>query len=92
MKQKTIRTENLKKDATVRLNRIEGQVKGVNKMLADDAYCNDILTQISSIQSALNSVSKIILENHIKSCVVDKIKNDDSEVVEELVKTIGRLL
>lgn len=75
-----------------RLKRIEGQVRGVQKMLAEDAYCTDILTQVSAIQAALNAFNRELLENHIKSCVVNDIKNGDDEVVEDLVKTIHKLM
>lgn len=62
------------KDMIHRLNRIEGQVRGVKAMVEDNRYCVDILTQVSAIQSALNSFSKCLLSEHIKSCVVENIK------------------
>ena len=67
-----------------RLNRIEGQVKGIQKMVDEERYCIDILTQISAIRSAINKVGSIILENHIKGCVVNSIK--------ELMKTIDKFI
>ena len=76
-----------------RLNRIEGQVKGIQKMLEEERYCIDILTQISAIRSAINKVGSIILENHIKGCVVNSIKEDNSEAsIEELMKTIDKFI
>ena len=75
-----------------RLKRIEGQVRGVEKMLADEAYCTDILTQVSAIQAALNAFNRELLENHIRSCVVTDIKNGDDEVITDLVKTIQKLM
>lgn len=80
------------KDLITRLNKIEGQVRGIKKMVEDDRYCVDILTQVSSINSALNSFNKVLLSNHIKSCVVDDIKNGDEQVVDELISIIGRLM
>ncbi|NCB73509.1 MAG: CsoR family transcriptional regulator [Clostridia bacterium] len=77
---------------TNRLNRIEGQVRGVRKMLEDEAYCTDILTQISAIQAALNAFNKELLANHIKSCVVRDIKDGKTEVVDELVNTLQKLM
>ena len=75
-----------------RLNRIEGQVKGIQKMLEEERYCIDILTQISAIRSAINKVGSIILENHIKGCVVNSIKEDNSEAsIEELMKFLKNL-
>ena len=76
-----------------RLNRIEGQVKGIQKMVEEERYCIDILTQISAIRSAINKVGSIILENHIKGCVVNSIKEDNSEAsLEELMKTIDKFI
>ncbi|MFI3141013.1 MAG: metal-sensing transcriptional repressor [Clostridia bacterium] len=75
-----------------RLKRIEGQVRGVQRMLSEDAYCTDILTQVSAIQSALNAFNQELLENHIKTCVVHDIKNGDDEVITDLVKTIKKLM
>lgn len=76
-----------------RLNRIEGQVKGIQKMVEEERYCIDVLTQISAIRSAINKVGSIILENHIKGCVVNSIKEDNSEAsIEELMKTIDKFI
>ncbi|HOP11100.1 MAG TPA: metal-sensing transcriptional repressor [Oscillospiraceae bacterium] len=75
-----------------RLKRIEGQVRGLQKMLSEDAYCTDILTQVSAVQSALNAFSKVLLENHIRTCVVTDIKNGDDAVVTDLVETIQKLM
>lgn len=75
-----------------RLRRIEGQVRGLQNMLSQDAYCTDILTQISAVQSALNSFSRELLESHIRTCVVDDIRSGDDEVVTDLVRTIQKLL
>ena len=81
-----------KKNLTNRLNRIEGQVRGINKMLENDAYCTDILTQVSAVQSALNSFAKEILEEHVKTCVVNDIKEGNEEVIDDLLKTIRKLM
>ena len=84
--------EKNKKALVTRLNRIEGQVKGVKKMVEEDIYCDEVLNQISSIKAALNGLSKALLERHINTCVVDKIKNDDTEVLGELLSTINKML
>ena len=87
------RTEKEYKDLINRLNRIEGQVKGIQKMVDEERYCIDILTQISAIRSAINKVGSIILESHIKGCVVNSIKEDNSEEsIEELMKTIDKFI
>ena len=75
-----------------RLSRIEGQVRGVRKMLEDEAYCTDILTQVSAIQAALNAFNKELLASHIKSCVVTDIRAGNDEVVDDLVATLQKLM
>lgn len=84
--------EKEKKKLVNRLARIEGQVKGVRKMVEDDIYCDDVLNQISSIKAALNGLSKALLERHLNTCVVEKLKNGEEEVVEELLTTIHKML
>lgn len=88
----TLREDKIKSNLITRLNRVEGQVRGVKGMIEKDSYCDNVLQQISAIQSALDSISKLILENHIRGCVIDKIKNDDEEIINELINTIGRML
>lgn len=75
-----------------RLSRIEGQVRGVRGMVEKDAYCVDILTQVSAIQSALNAFSRELLSSHIHTCVVRDIQDGKLEVVDELVTTIQRMM
>lgn len=80
-------------DALIRrLNRIEGQVRGVRGMVEKEAYCTDILTQVSAIQSALNAFSRELLSNHIHTCVVQDIQNGHLEVVDDLLVTIQKLM
>ncbi|MDO4187531.1 MAG: metal-sensing transcriptional repressor [Lachnospiraceae bacterium] len=80
------------KDLINRLKRIEGQVRGVEGMLENDAYCTDILIQVSAITSALNSFNKVLLANHMKTCVADNIRNGNDEVIDELVNTLQKLM
>lgn len=75
-----------------RLNRIEGQVRGVRGMVEKDAYCTDILTQVSAIQSALNAFNRELLARHIRTCVVSDIEQGDLTVVDDLVATIQKLM
>ncbi|WP_370769837.1 metal-sensing transcriptional repressor [Eubacterium ramulus] len=75
-----------------RLSRIEGQVRGVKGMLEKDAYCVDILTQVAAINAALNSFNKVLLANHIKTCVVENVRNGDDSVIDELVTTMQKLM
>lgn len=75
-----------------RLKRIEGQVRGIQGMLEKDAYCPDILVQVSAVNAALNSFNKVLLANHIKSCVADNIREGNDEVIDELVTTLQKLM
>ena len=75
-----------------RLSRIEGQVRGIRGMVERDAYCTDILTQISAVQSALSAVSRELLASHIRTCVVEDIRKGDTEVVDDLVSTIQKMM
>lgn len=86
------RSEQEKKDLIKRLNRIEGQIRGIKKMVDDDAYCVDILTQVSAASCAMNSFSKELLARHIKGCVADDIREGNEEKVDELVKTLQKLM
>ena len=85
-------SEEAKNDFKNRLNRIEGQIRGINRMIGEDVYCDDILNQISAVQSALTSVSKLLLEAHMKSCVVEQIQEGKTEVIEEVMITINKLM
>ncbi|WP_245339063.1 metal-sensitive transcriptional regulator [Paenibacillus shirakamiensis] len=75
-----------------RLNRIEGQVRGIKGMIEKDTYCDDVLNQIASVQASLNGVGKLLLEYHMKSCVIERIQEGDSEVLTELMTTINKLM
>ena len=86
------RDENEFRDLQNRLKRIEGQVRGIGKMLENDAYCTDILTQAAAATAALNSFCKVLLSNHIKTCVADGIKANDESVIDELVDTVQKLM
>ncbi len=86
------RDDKEKKDLMNRLKRIEGQVRGVEGMLENDCYCIDILMQVSAITSALNSFNKVLLSNHLKTCVADNIKAGNEEIVDELAKALQKLM
>jgi len=86
------RSQKVNKDLASRLNRIEGQVKGIKSMIERDEYCDDILTQISAVKSAMNAVAKILVENHMRVCVMEKLQEGDEEIIEEFVKTVGRII
>ena len=88
----TEREQKLQASLTTRLNRVEGQIRGIRGMIEKDAYCDDVITQVAAAQAALDSISKLILENHIRCCLVNKIRNGEDEIVDELIVTIGKLL
>ncbi|WP_246945358.1 metal-sensitive transcriptional regulator [Bacillus pinisoli] len=89
---KSHHSDQTKRNLISRLNRIEGQIRGVKGLIEKDTYCDDVITQISAIQSALNSVGKMLLEGHLKSCVVERIQEGDQEVIDEFLITIQRLM
>ena len=80
------------KDLLNRLNRIEGQIRGIKSMVEDERYCVDILTQVSAVQAALNSFNKVLLSSHIKSCVVEQILDGNLAAVDELCMTIQKVM
>ena len=75
-----------------RLKRIEGQVRGIQNMLEKNAYCTDILTQVAAVNAALNSFNKVLLADHIRTCVADNIREGNDEVIDELVMTLQKLM
>ena len=89
---KKIRDEGEKRDLMNRLKRIEGQVRGLERMLEEDAYCPDILVQASAVNSALNSFSRTLLANHLHSCVTEDIRAGRDEAVDELMETLKKMM
>lgn len=86
------RDEKEYKDLMNRLRRIEGQVRGVEKMVENNAYCVDILTQVSAITAALNSFNKVLMANHIRTCVAEDIREGKDDTIDELVVTLQKLM
>ena len=86
------RTDKEYRDLVNRLNRIEGQVRGVKNMLDKNAYCVDIITQVAAINAALNSFNKVLLAEHIRTCVAEDIRSGNDEVIDELVATLQKLM
>ncbi len=75
-----------------RLNRIEGQIRGIKGMVENNAYCTDIITQVAAANAALNAFNKVLLANHIKTCVADDIKAGKTETVDDLLATLQKLM
>ncbi|WP_080840885.1 metal-sensitive transcriptional regulator [Cohnella massiliensis] len=89
---KSHHSDKVKNNLISRLNRIEGQIRGVKGMIEKDTYCDDVLNQIAAIQSALNGVGKLLLEGHMKSCVVERLQAGEHEVIDELLVTVNKLM
>ncbi len=89
---KSHHSEKTKQALIVRLNRIEGQVRGIKGMIEKDTYCDDVLIQMAAIQSALKAVSNLLLENHMKSCIVERIQAGENEVIDDLLQTIKKMM
>ena len=86
------RSEKEYKDLIHRLNRIEGQIRGIRNMVEQDAYCPDILIQVAAANAALNSFNKVLLGNHLKTCVANDIREGHDETIDELLKVLQRLM
>ena len=87
-----LRSEQELRDLTNRLSRIEGQIRGIRSMVEKDAYCIDILTQVSAASAALNSFTKVLLASHIKTCVAQDIRDGKDETIDELVAMLQKLM
>ena len=86
------RSEKEHKDLINRLSRIEGQIRGIKNMVENDAYCTDILVQVAAANAALNSFNKVLLANHIRSCVANDIRAGKEETIDELVGVLQKLM
>ncbi len=86
------RSEEERKRLIHRLNRMEGQIRGIRGMVEQDIYCNDILTQCAAVNAALNAFQRELLASHIQSCVKDRLQEGDDTVVDELLTTIQRMM
>ena len=87
---KTYRAENEKRLLNNRLSRIEGQVKGVRKMISEDVYCNDVLIQLSAIENSVKSLSNQILENHLYNCIARDMENGRVDAIDEIISLFKR--
>ncbi len=88
----TERDEATKKAMLTRLKKIEGQIRGLQRMVEEDAYCPDILIQVSAATSALNSFNKILMGNHLKGCVTHDIQEGNLETIDELTHVLQKLM
>ena len=88
----TSRSEEERKKLIHRMNRIEGQIRGIRKMVEKDAYCADILIQSAAVNAAVNAFNKELLSSHIRGCVARDIRDGKDEVIDELVATLQKLM
>ncbi len=91
-KRKAHHSDEKKENMVSRLHRIEGQVRGIARMIDEDVYCDDVLHQISSVESALHGVKTVLLEAHMNSCVIEQIREGKDEVMDELLVTLRKFL
>ena len=87
---KTKRSPEEKKLIINRLNRINGQINGITKMIENDAYCNDVLIQLSAVKNSVKSLSTLILENHLYMCVPKDLENGEFDSIDELISLFKR--
>ncbi|OHD23119.1 MAG: hypothetical protein A2Y38_02885 [Spirochaetes bacterium GWB1_59_5] len=87
---KTERPDELKKSLSARLARIEGQVRGIKRMVEEDIYCDDVMAQIAAARGALAKVSLAVLEHHMKHCLIDRVRAGDDAIVDELIDSISK--
>lgn len=80
------------KDLLNRLSRVEGQIRGIKRMVEEDCYCPDIMVQVAAANAALKSFNKVLLANHIRTCVADDIRNGQDDTIEELIETLGKVM
>ncbi len=90
MERKTNRSDDEKRQIRNRLNRMKGQISGIEKMIEEDAYCNDILIQVVAVEKSMKSLANFILENHLYKCVTDDLEHGNFEVVDELISLFKR--
>lgn len=80
------------KDLINRLSRVEGQIRGIKRMVEEDCYCPDIMVQVAAANAALKSFNKVLLSNHIRSCVANDIREGNDETIDELIETLGKVM
>ena len=86
----TPRSEELKRDVTRRINRVVGQLGGIKTMVEEDRYCGDVLTQLAAVEKAVASVSRIIMRDHLETCVTERIQAGDAEVIDEVMDLLKK--
>ena len=86
----TPRSEELKRDVSKRINRAVGQLNGIKAMVEEDRYCGDVLTQLAAVEKAVASISRIIMRDHLKTCVTERIQAGDQQVIDEVMDLLKK--
>ena len=86
----TLRKEKEKKELITHLNRIEGQINGIKKMITENRYCDDVLIQLSAVNSSVKSLANKLIEKHLNGCVVREIENGNTEIIAYVINLIKR--
>ena len=88
----TPRSEELKRDVTRRINRAIGQLGGIREMVESDRYCGDVLVQLAAVESAVKAISREVMQDHLKTCVVERVQAGDVEAVDEVMQLFKRFM
>ncbi len=88
----TPRSSELKSGVSRRINRAIGQLNGIKTMINEDRYCGDVLIQLAAVESAVKAISREVMQDHLESCVVDRIQSGDTEVVDEVMDLFKRFM
>ena len=89
---KTLRSQDERKKLLNRLNRMEGQIRGIKNMIEEDAYCNDILVQSAAVTAAMNAFNRELISSHMKTCVARDLREGNESVIDELAQTLQKLM
>lgn len=88
----TPRSEELKHDVTCRINRAVGQLNGIKTMVNEDRYCGDVLTQLAAVESAVKAISREVMQDHLETCVVERVQAGDTEAVDEVMQLLKKFM
>ena len=88
----TPRSPELKRDVTRRINRVVGQLGGISAMVEEDRYCGDVLTQLAAVESAVKAISRVVMRDHLETCVVERVRAGDAEVVDEVMDLFKKFM
>ena len=86
----TPRSDELKRDVEMRINRAVGQLNGIKAMVADDRYCGDVLTQLAAVEKAVKAISREIMQDHLETCVVEQVQAGNTEIVGEVMDLLRK--